>query len=89
VPGIRNTLIFVALLTTVFSFRLFDQVYLLGQSGSVDIESTQTMMYQVITTGYDQNNIGQGAAMAVVFLVIVTIVAVIQRRLVRQEGSIR
>lgn len=89
VPGIRNTLIFVALLTTVFSFRLFDQVYLLGQSGSVDIESTQTMMYQVITTGYDQNNIGQGAAMAVVFLIIVTIVAVIQRRLVRQEGSIR
>jgi len=89
VPGIRNTLIFVALLTTIFSFRLFDQVYLLNQSGSIDIESTQSVMFQVITTGYDQNNIGQGAAMSVVFLIIVAVIAIIQRRLVRQDGGVR
>lgn len=88
VPGIRNTLIFVALLTTIFSFRLFDQVYLLDKGGSIDIEATQTVMYQVITTGYDQNNMGQGAAMAVVFFVIVAAIALIQRRLVRQEGGV-
>ncbi len=88
VPGIRNTLIFVALLTTIFSFRLFDQVYLLDKSASINIEATQTVMYQVITTGYDQNNIGQGSAMAVIFLIIVALVALIQRRLVRQEGGV-
>lgn len=88
VPGIRNTLIFVALLTTIFSFRLFDQVYLLDKSASINIEATQTVMFQVITTGYDQNNIGQGSAMAVIFLIIVAVVALIQRRLIRQEGGI-
>lgn len=87
IPGIRNTLIFVALLTTIFSLRLFDQVYLLDQSGSINIESTQTVMYQVITTGYDLNNIGQGSAMAVVFLAIVAAVAIVQRRLIRQDGG--
>ncbi|MBO3662692.1 carbohydrate ABC transporter permease [Microbacterium stercoris] len=89
VPGVRNTLIFVALLTTIFSFRLFDQVYLLDRSASINIAATQTVMYQVITTGYDQNNVGQGAAMAVVFLAIVATVAIIQRRLVRQDGGVR
>lgn len=87
IPSIRNTLIFVALLTTVFSFRLFDQVYLLDQSGSINIQSTQTVMYQVITTGYDLNNIGQGSAMAVVFLAIVAAIAVLQRKLIRQDGG--
>ena len=33
VPGLRNTLIFVALVTTIFAFRLFDQVYILTQGG--------------------------------------------------------
>lgn len=89
VPGVRNTLIFVALLTTIFSFRLFDQVYLLDRSASINIEATQTVMYQVITTGYDQNNVGQGSAMAVVFLIIVAIIAVVQRRLIRQDGGVR
>ncbi len=88
VPGVRNTLIFVTLLTTIFAFRLFDQVYLLDKSASINIEATQTVMYQVITTGYDQNNIGQGAAMAVVFLIIVAVIALIQRRLIRQEGGV-
>ncbi|WP_243842120.1 carbohydrate ABC transporter permease [Microbacterium hydrocarbonoxydans] len=88
VPGVRNTLIFVTLLTTIFAFRLFDQVYLLDKSASINIEATQTVMFQVITTGYDQNNIGQGAAMAVVFLIIVAAIALIQRRLIRQEGGV-
>ena len=88
VPGVRNTLIFVTLLTTIFAFRLFDQVYLLDKSASINIEATQTVMFQVITTGYDQNNIGQGSAMAVVFLIIVALIALIQRRLIRQEGGV-
>ena len=29
VPGVRNTLIFVVLLTTIFAFRVYDQVYIL------------------------------------------------------------
>ncbi|HWI31994.1 MAG TPA: sugar ABC transporter permease [Microbacterium sp.] len=88
VPGIRNTLIFVALLTTIFAFRLFDQVYVLNSSGSINIESTQTMMFQLVNYATRLNNVGQAAAMSVVFLIIVATVALIQRRLVRQEGTI-
>jgi multiple sugar transport system permease protein len=79
VPGIRNTLIFVALITTIFSFRLFDQVYLLSRSGSVDRASTETVMTQIINTGFDNNNVGQAAA-TVIFMLIITVMQSSQRR---------
>lgn len=88
VPGIRNTLIFVALLTTILSFRLFDQVYVLNTSGTINIESTQTMLFQLVNYATRLNNVGQAAAMSVVFLIIVGTVALVQRRLVRQQGSL-
>lgn len=88
VPGIRNTLIFVALITTIFSFRLFDQVYLLSRSGSVDRGSTETVMTQIINTGFDNNNVGQAAAMTVIFMLIITVIAIIQRAAARQRGGV-
>lgn len=88
VPGIRNTLIFVALITTIFSFRLFDQVYLLTRSGSIDRNSTETVMTQIINTGFDNNNVGQAAAMTVIFMLIITVIAIIQRAAVRQRGGV-
>ena len=88
VPGIRNTLIFVALITTIFSFRLFDQVYLLSRSGSVDRASTETVMTQIINTGFDNNNVGQAAAMTVIFMLIITVIAIIQRAAARQRGGV-
>ncbi|MFF1881909.1 carbohydrate ABC transporter permease [Pseudarthrobacter sp. NPDC058196] len=88
VPGIRNTLIFVSLITTIFSFRLFDQVYLLSRSGSVDRGSTETVMTQIINTGFDNNNVGQAAAMTVIFMLIITVIAIIQRAAVRQRGGV-
>ncbi|HLT83419.1 MAG TPA: sugar ABC transporter permease, partial [Phototrophicaceae bacterium] len=35
-PGLRNTLIFVAMVTTILSFRVFDQVYIMTGGGPQD-----------------------------------------------------
>ncbi|MFJ9723104.1 carbohydrate ABC transporter permease [Streptomyces sp. NPDC101209] len=82
-PGIRSTLVFVALLTSVLSFRVFDQVYVLVHGGGLDEDATRTVMYQAVTTAFDQNNIGQAAAISVVFFLIVVALTLIQRRVVR------
>ncbi|MGW2617028.1 carbohydrate ABC transporter permease [Streptomyces sp. NPDC001500] len=82
-PGIRGTLVFVALLTSVFSFRVFDQVYVLVKGGGLDEDATRTVMYQAVTTAFDQNNIGQASAITVVFFLIVVALTLIQRRVVR------
>ncbi|MFJ4203972.1 carbohydrate ABC transporter permease [Streptomyces sviceus] len=82
-PGIRGTLVFVALLTSVFAFRVFDQVYVLVKGGGLDEDATRTVMYQAVTTAFDQNNIGQASAITVVFFLIVVALTLIQRRVVR------
>ncbi|QFQ97007.1 sugar ABC transporter permease [Streptomyces phaeolivaceus] len=81
-PGIRGTLVFVAMLTSVLSFRVFDQVYVLVKGGGLDEDATRTVMYQAVTTAFDQNNIGQASAITVVFFLIVVALTLIQRRAV-------
>jgi len=82
-PGIRGTLVFVVMLTSLLSFRVFDQVYVLVKGGGLDEEATRTVMYQAVTTAFDQNNIGQASAITVVFFLIVVALTLIQRRAVR------
>lgn len=82
-PGIRGTLVFVAMLTSVLAFRVFDQVYVLVKGGGLNEDATRTVMYQAVTTAFDQNNIGQASAITIVFFLIVVALTLIQRRVVR------
>jgi multiple sugar transport system permease protein len=82
-PGIRPTLVFVAMLTSVLAFRVFDQVFVLVNGGGLDEDATRTVMYQAVTTAFNQNNIGMGSAITVVFFLIVVALTLIQRRVVR------
>lgn len=82
-PGVRGTLVFVAMLTSVLSFRVFDQVYVLIKGGGLNEDATRTVMYQAVTTAFDQNNIGQASAITIVFFLIVVVLTLIQRRFVR------
>ncbi|MFI0777936.1 carbohydrate ABC transporter permease [Streptomyces sp. NPDC021212] len=86
-PGIRGTLVFVAMLTSVLCFRVFDQVYVLTHGGGLDEDATRTVMYQAVTTAFDQNNIGQASAITVVFFLIVVVLTLIQRRVVRPDNE--
>lgn len=86
VPGLRNTLVFVVLVTTIFSLRLFDQVYILTNGGPQN--ATTTVMLQAVTSAFQQDNVGRAAAITVVFFFIVLGVTVIQRRILQEEREI-
>jgi len=89
-PGIRDTLVFVALLTSVLAFRVFDQIYILIRGGGgLDENSTRTVMYEAVTVAFDQDNIGMASAITVVFFVIVVALTLLQRRFVRAESEAR
>ena len=85
-PGMRNTLIFVVLVTTIFSFRLFDQVWILTQGGPDN--ATTTVMFQAVTAAFTENNVGRGAAITVIFFIIVLLITLIQRRLLREDREV-
>jgi multiple sugar transport system permease protein len=85
-PMLRNTLIFVVLTTTILAFRLFDQVNVMTPDGGPG-GSTATMVWYAIRTGWRQSQIGFASAISVVFVAIVLLVSLAQRRLVRSSSE--
>jgi multiple sugar transport system permease protein len=85
-PGLRNSLVFVVTVTTILSFQLFDQIYILTQGGPGD--STSTIMYQAVTSAFTEGDVGQGAAITVVFFIVVLTLTLAQRVLLREERSV-
>lgn len=84
-PSVRNTLVFVVTMTTIFAFRLFDQVYVLTNGGPLG--STNTMLLELVSTGYDRQLIARACAIAVVFFISVIAFTLLQRRFVRERES--
>ena len=86
-PQLRNTLLFVMMVTTILAFRLFDQVWILTQGGPQN--ATTTVMYEAFAVAHERNQVGLGAAMSVVFFALVCAVALAQHFLVRQERQVQ
>lgn len=84
-PGLRNTFIFIIIATTIAAFALFDQINIMTQGGPSD--STTTVMYHIFRTGYTEQNIAGGATMSVVYFVVILMIALVQRRVLRDEGA--
>lgn len=86
-PGIRNTLIFVVLTTTILAFRLYDQVYILIQTAGANQDATQTVLYQATSSLFDNNDLGRASAITVVFFAIVLVITIVQRKILRQRSE--
>jgi len=82
-PQLRNTLIFVITVTLILAFRLFDQVWATTRGGPLG--STDTMMVQLVNTGYERNLIAQASAIAVIFFIVVLTLTLIQRVLLKEN----
>lgn len=85
-PQLRNTLIFVVLVTTILAFRLFDQVQIMTQGGPLN--ATTTTMFESVQAAFGRQQVAKGAAMTVVLFVIVLFITLLQRRIVKQEREI-
>ena len=79
-PSLRDTHVFVIVVTTIGAFKLFTQVDLLtggGPSGS-----TETIVHYMVAAGFTQQRVGYGSAVAVLLFIIITIISVGQRLLI-------
>jgi multiple sugar transport system permease protein len=72
--------------TSILSFRLFDQVQIMTQGGPND--ATTTVMYEVVKAAFEQQKMAKGAAMTVIFFIIVLAITIAQRILVKEEQVI-
>jgi len=84
-PLLRGPLIFVMIVTTILSFRVFDQVRIM--TGGGPHHASTTVLFESVQAAFDRGWVARGAAMAVIFFVMVLAVTLIQRRLARQERT--
>lgn len=84
-PHLRNPLVFVVVVTSILSFRVFDQVRIMTHGGPED--ASTTVIYEAVRAAFDRGDVARGAAMTVIFFVLVLGLTVLQRRLLRHRGA--
>lgn len=85
-PGLRNTHIFVLVTTTILAFKLFTQVEVLTAGGPLG--ATNTLVRYIFSAGYRELKVGYASAASVIFLVIVLVISILQRRLFVEEREV-
>ena len=84
-PGLRQTRTFILITITISALSLFTQVNIMTQGGPLD--STSTVVYQAVRTGFQQQQTGYASAISLVFFVLVLAVALVQRFLTRDKDA--
>ena len=84
-PGLHNTMVFILVTITMQAFQLFTQIDVMTSGGPLN--ATTTIVFQAVEKGFRKQDIAYGSAISVVLFVIVLIVALIQRRLTREQSS--
>jgi multiple sugar transport system permease protein len=82
-PGLRATRTFVLVTITIQAFGLFTQINVMTKGGPLD--STTTVVYQAVRTGYEQQQTSYAAAISLVFFLLVLTVSLVQRFLTREK----
>lgn len=82
-PSLASTRNFILVTITIAALGLFVQIDVMTQGGPMD--STSTIVYHAVRKGYREQDIGYGAAISLVFFVLVLAVSMIQRYLTRDK----
>jgi len=75
-PAMRGLLVLIAVLTTIASFKVFGQVWLVTRGGPAN--ETRTMIQYIYETGFSANELGLATAMSFIFFVMLVVLAILQ-----------
>lgn len=84
-PMLGPTTVFVVTISIIRSFQVFDTVEALYPQGGGPSKSVYVMMFAIYEKAIQQNLMGQGAAITVLFLAFVMCITLIQHRLVERR----
>lgn len=82
IPQLKNTLVYVFITNTIYSLKLFTQVYMLTDRLPKSVTSLVYLMYDA---GFTDKRVGYASALAVVFFVMVLIISLIQNKITERD----
>ncbi|MEL6956159.1 MAG: sugar ABC transporter permease [Pseudomonadota bacterium] len=77
-PGLKNTIAFVIIVTTIAAFGLFTQVDVMTQGGPQN--ATSTVMFHAVQKGVREQDISYGSTVTVIYFCIIAAIAILQQR---------
>ncbi len=83
VPGLRPTLLFVVVVSTLSSLQVFDLTYVLTNGGPVN--ATNTLVLYMYNTAFNFLKMGRATAMAVLLFIVIFGMTLVQLRLLRER----
>lgn len=83
IPLLRNTLVFVFLMTVINSIQVFDPVYLLTQGGPAN--STNVLSFDIQRTAFQNGLAGEASALAFSLLILLCLVAAVVSKGLRRR----
>ncbi len=84
-PALGPTTVFVVTITLIRSFQVFDTIEAFYPTGGGPSKSVYVMMFAIYEKGIQQNLLGLGAALTMVFLGFVMLLTIAQRWLVERR----
>lgn len=84
-PGLRDTRTFILVTITIAALSLFAQIDVMTNGGPLD--STSTVVFQAVRTGYSQLQTAYASAISLVFFALVLTISLTQRYLTRDKEA--
>ncbi len=78
-PSLYNTTVFIIITITIAAFSLFTQVDVMTSGGPDN--ATATVMFHAVRAGFREQDIAYGAAITVIYFLLILSIALVQRRL--------
>ena len=87
-PTIRPIMLFVTIISTIASFNVYGQPYLMTRGGPGD--STEVLLMRIVNQAFEQRELGSASAMAILMALIMIIISVIQFRVsnIKKKGEV-
>ncbi len=85
IPSLRAVTLLVIILGTIWSFQVFDLVYVMTGGGPGG--ATTTIVMKIFQMGFQNFRMGYASAMAIVLFVIVLVVAIVQRKVMSRHDA--
>lgn len=83
IPSLRPVTFLVVILGTIWSFQVFDLVYVMTGGGPGGATTTIVMM--IYRAGFQNFHMGYASAMAIVLFLVILVVAIVQRRVMKNS----
>ncbi|RHW42684.1 sugar ABC transporter permease [Neobacillus notoginsengisoli] len=82
-PSIRPTMLFVLITSTIASFNIFGQPYLMTRGGPGT--STKVLLMNIVDEAFNQRQLGNAAAMSLLMALIMIVISIAQFRLTNRK----